>query len=78
MRDLLVRFLIFLADEHPFLLASSAFIGACWLARSFIHEARLFTEHLLKELRGGKTELREWLPTLRALKQELTTWRTEE
>lgn len=77
MRELLVDTLTSLAESHPYLLAACAFIGAFWLARSTIHKARLFTEHLLKEVRGGKAELREWLPALRDLKRELTTWKTE-
>ena len=77
MRELLLEALTSLAESHPYLLAASAFIGAFWLARSFIHKARLFTEHLLKEVRGGKAELREWIEAARKLKHELTTWKTE-
>jgi hypothetical protein len=77
MRELLVKSLISLASSQPYLLSSCAFIGAFWLARSFIHKARLFTEHVLKEVRGGKAELREWLPVLRELGRELTTWKGE-
>jgi hypothetical protein len=70
MRDRLVAVLTSLAEEHPYLLAGCAFIGAFWLARSVIHKARLFTEHLLKEVRGVKGELREWFDVITELVKE--------
>ena len=78
MRELLVEVLTSLAENHPYLFAACAFIGAFWLARSFIHKARLFTEHLLKEVRGVKSELRDWLDVLRELGRELILRKTDD
>jgi len=77
MRELLVGFLTSLAESHPYLLAACAFIGFLWLARSTLHKARLFTQTVLKEVRGGKVELREWAGDLSELRRELTTWKPE-
>lgn len=75
MRELVVGFLISFAQGHPYLLLACAFIGSIWLARSLVHKARLFTQTLLKEVRGGKVELREWGADLSELKREVTTWK---
>jgi hypothetical protein len=77
MRDLLVGILTSLAQSHPYLLSASALIGSFWLIRSFIHKGRLFTQHLTKEVRGGKAELGEWGDDLSKLRHELTTWKSE-
>lgn len=77
MRDLVVGFLTSLAEHHPYLLLACAFIGSIWLARSLLHKVRLFTQTLVKEVRGGKAELREWGGDLSELKRELTTWKEE-
>jgi len=55
MRELLVGFLTSLAESHPYLLAACALIGFLWLARSTLHKARLFTQTVLKEVRGCGT-----------------------
>jgi hypothetical protein len=77
MRELLVEAIISLARSHPYLLGAAALIGFFWLARSGIHKARLFTEHLTLQVRGGKGELREWFVAAKDLKRELTSWRAE-
>jgi hypothetical protein len=73
MRDLLVATLISLAKSHPYLLGASALSGSSWFVRSLIHKARLVTQHLTKEVRGGKAELGEWGNDLAELWRELTT-----
>ncbi len=75
MRDLVVEFLKSIAESHPYLLLACAFIGSIWLARSMLHKARLFTQTLVKEIRGGKTELRAWGGDLSELRRELTRWK---
>jgi hypothetical protein len=77
MRELLVEVLTSFAESHPYLLLACALIGSMWLARSLVHKARLFTQTVLKEIRGGKAELREWSGELSELKRELTTWKSE-
>lgn len=77
MRDLVVGLLTSLAESHPYLLLACAFIGSIWLARSLLHKARLFTQALVKEVRGGKVELREWRGDLSELKRELTSWKSD-
>jgi hypothetical protein len=77
MRDLLVGTLTSLAQSHPYLLGASALIGSLWLIRSFIHKARMFTEQLTNQVRGGKAELREWGEELSELARELTTWKAD-
>lgn len=78
MRVFVVSFLTYLAQSHPYLLLACAFIGSIWLARSVLHKVRLFTQTLLKEVRGGKVELRAWGDDLLELKRELTTWKVDE
>lgn len=75
MREFVVDLLICLAQGHPYLLLACAFIGSIWLSRSLLHKVRLFTQTLVKEVRGGKAELREWSGDLSELRHELTTWK---
>ena len=75
MRELVVEVLTYFAESHPYLLLACALIGSFWLLRSFIHKARLFTQHLTNEIRGGKAEFREWGGELSDLRRELTTWK---
>jgi hypothetical protein len=77
MRELVVGFLTCIAEEHPYLLLACAFIGSIWLARSMLHKARLFTQTLVKEVRGGKAEIHEWAGDLSELRHELTTWKSD-
>ena len=77
MRDLVVEFLISVAESHPYLLLACAFIGFLWLVRSAVHKLRLFTQHLAKEVREGKVEVHEWAGDLAELKRELTTWKAD-
>jgi hypothetical protein len=78
MRELVVLLLTSVAESHPYLLLACAFIGSIWLARSILHKARLFTETLVKQVRDGKHEVREWTGDLAELKRELTTWKADE
>ena len=75
MRELVVGLLTNLAESHPYLLLACAFIGSIWFARSLLHKTRLFTQTLVKEVRGGKAELREWGDDLSELRHVLTTWK---
>lgn len=77
MRELLVEVLTSLARSYPYLLGAAALIGSFWLFRSVIHKARMFTEQLTGQIRDSKGELREWGITLRKLKRELTTWKSD-
>jgi hypothetical protein len=77
MRDLVVEFLKSIAESHPYLLLACAFIGSIWLARSLLHKLRLFTQTLVREVRGGKVELHEWAGDLSELRRELTTWKAD-
>lgn len=77
MHDFVVSFLTSLAQSYPYLLLACAFIGSIWLARSLVHKARLFTQTVLKEVRGGKAELSEWGADLSELKRELTSWKVD-
>ncbi|MGA8807403.1 MAG: hypothetical protein WB973_05955 [Thermoanaerobaculia bacterium] len=77
MQDLLVGTLTSLAQSHPYLLGASALIGSFWFVRSLIHKARLVTQHLTKEVHGGKAELGEWGSDLSELWRELTTWKAD-
>lgn len=77
MTDLIVGLLIALAKSHPYLLLACAFIGSIWLIRSLLHKLRLFTQTLVKEVRGGKVELRKWSGDLSELKRELTSWKSD-
>lgn len=78
MRELVVLLPTSVAESHRYLLLACAFIGSIWLARSLLHKARLFTQTLAKEVRDGKSELREWTADLAELKRELTTWKVND
>jgi hypothetical protein len=77
MQDLIVGFLISLAKGHPYLLLACVVVGLIWFARSALHKARMFTQTLVKEVRGSKAELRELGGDLSELRHELTTWKPE-
>jgi hypothetical protein len=77
MRELLVEVLISLAQSNPYLLGAAALIGSFGLFRSVIHKARIFTEQLTGQIRDSKGELREWGTTLRKLKREVATWKSD-
>lgn len=77
MRELVVKLLTSLAESDPYVLLACALIGSFWLARSVVHKLRLFTQHVTKELRGGKSELDEWAGDLSELKRELTKWKSD-
>jgi hypothetical protein len=77
MREIVVSFLTYLVESHPYLLLGCASIGFMWFIRSALHKLRLYTQTLVKEVRGSKAELREWGDELTELRQELTSWRPE-
>ncbi|HEX7151295.1 MAG TPA: hypothetical protein VF618_07385 [Thermoanaerobaculia bacterium] len=77
MQDLIVALLISLAKSHPYLLLACVVVGLMWFARSALHKARMFTQTLVREVRGSKAELREWGADLAELRDELTTWKGE-
>jgi hypothetical protein len=75
MRDLVVALLTYFVEHSPYLLLACAFIGLLWLVRSVVHKLRLFVQHVTKEVREGKAELREFGGDLSDLRRELTTWK---